>query len=378
MYDRMFDLSKNQSSFIFGPRGTGKTSWLKIHFPDAPYFDLLDSEVFYDLSRNPKILSQRIPANYSGPVIIDEVQKIPSLLDEVHRLIESQKKLKFILTGSSARKLKAYGVNLLAGRAHVHHFYPLTASELGTDFNLRKALVEGMLPAVWAQKNSKGFLKSYVSTYIEQEVKLEGLTRDSIAFQKFLECASFSQGAPLNISAIGSESGIERRTVTNYFDILKDLLISYELPLFSKRAKRELIKHRKFYFFDTGIFQTLRPRGPLDSDQEVGGIALESLVLQELMALNDYLDWDFEISYWHTKKHEEVDFILYGKRGLHAIEVKSSSRLTDRDFHGLELFKEDYKMANLLMVYGGTKAYTHKNVTIIPAEQFFSKCQTYF
>lgn len=378
MYDRIFRLDSEQSSFIFGPRGTGKTSWLKKHFPDAPYFDLLDQEIFYDLSRHQNQLEKRIPANYNGPVIIDEVQKIPSILDEVHRLVESQKKIKFILTGSSARKLKQQGVNLLAGRARVHHLYPLTAMELGKDFNLKKALTDGMLPAVWTQKNAKSFLKSYVTTYIEQEVKLEGLTRDSLAFQKFLETASFSQGAPLNISAVASEAGIERRTVTNYFDILKDLLLSYELPIFSKRAKRDLIKHRKFYFFDCGIFHTLRPKGPLDSDHELNGIALETLVLQELKALNDYLDWNYALSYWHTKGHAEVDFVLYGERGLHAIEVKKSSRLRDDDFSGLELFREDYKMANLMLLYGGDRAYSNNGIKVIPLEQFFKNCRTYF
>lgn len=378
MYDRKFNLDLTQSSFIFGPRGTGKTSWLKEHFANAPYFDLLDSEIFYDLSRHPNQLSKRIPDNYKGPVIIDEVQKIPSILDEVHRLIEAQKKIKFILTGSSARKLKQQGVNLLAGRAHVHYLYPLTALELGKDFKLQKALTDGMLPGAWTQKNPKGFLKSYVTTYIEQEVKLEGLTRDSVAFQKFLEMASFSQGAPLNISAVASEAGLERRTVTNYFDILQDLLLSYELPVFSKRAKRELIKHRKFYFFDTGIFQTLRPRGPLDSDEELGGMAVETLVLQELKALNDYLDWNYDLSYWHTKKHVEVDFVLYGERGLHAIEVKKSSRLRESDFSGLELFKEDYKMANLMLIYGGERSYSHNGIKVIPLEQFFKNCRDYF
>jgi predicted AAA+ superfamily ATPase len=379
MYDRIFKLEKSSNSFIFGPRGTGKTSWLKKNFASCPYFDLLDDEVYFDLSKSSKNLQSRIPPNYKGAIIIDEVQKLPKLLDEVHRLIEeNKKKYFFILTGSSARKLKQQGTNLLAGRAIVHNFYPLTAFEMGKDFSLLKATKHGMLPMAVEAKNSDAYLKSYINTYINLEVKLEGLTRDSMAFQKFLEAASFSQASPLNISSVASDCGIERRTVTNYFDILKDLLLSVELPLFSKRSKRELIKHRKFYFFDAGVFRLLRPQGPLDSDSEINGAVIETLVMQELRALNDYLKWNYELCYWHTTKHEEVDFVLYGKRGLYAIEVKSSARLRENDFSSLKLFKEEYKIAQLILLYGGDKKYHHEGIDVIPLNEFFKNSSSMF
>jgi uncharacterized protein len=379
MYDRIFSIDKQSHCFIFGPRGVGKTSWLKQKFKNCPYFDLLDDETFYDLSQSNKNLLNRIPTDYHGPVIIDEVQKLPKLLDEIHRLIELYKgKYFFILTGSSARKLKMQGTNLLAGRAIVQYLYPLTAMELAADFSLAKACKVGMLPMAWESKNPEAFLKSYITTYINLEVKLEGLTRDTMAFQKFLEAASFSQASPLNISAVASDCGIERRTVSNYFDILKDLLISIELPVFSKRSKRELIKHSKFYFFDAGVYKTLRPRGPLDSDAEINGAIIETLVLQELNALNEYLNWGYQLSYWHTKKHEEIDFILYGKRGFFAIEVKSSSRLREHDFDSLLKFKQEYQMAKLYFLYSGNKSYHHGDIEVLSLEDFFKKAHQLF
>ncbi|MDH4466824.1 MAG: DUF4143 domain-containing protein [Bacteriovoracaceae bacterium] len=177
---------------------------------------------------------------------------------------------------------------------------------------------------------------------------------------------------------MSSDCGVERRTVTNYFEILSDLLISYELSLFTKRAKRELIKHRKFYFFDAGLFRTLKPTGPLDSESELNGLVFETLVLQELMALNEYLGWGYQISYWHTKKHEEVDFILYGKRGFFAIEVKSSNRLRDKDFESLELFMQDYPESKGMMIYGGEKSYWNKKIEVIPANFFFKNLKNLF
>ncbi|MBF0205888.1 MAG: ATP-binding protein [Oligoflexia bacterium] len=383
MYDRNFRAEKHSSFFIFGPRGTGKTSWLKFQFPKAPYFDLLDSEVIFDLQGSSLNLEKRLAKNYHGPVVIDEVQKLPQILNEVHRLIESKKGLQFILTGSSARKFRRAGVNLLAGRALVKNFYPLTTSELGEDFSLPRALKYGLLPSVWDCDQSGGandkptsYLKSYVQTYVDLEVKLEGLSRNVVEFSRFLSAASFSQASPLNISTIAAECGIERRTVSNYFDITRDLLISYELPVFTKKAKREMIKHQKFYFFDVGVYQVLRPKGPLDSESEINGAAFETLILQELMATNNYLDLDYQISYWHTKQHQEVDFVLYGRRGLYAIETKLTHKFRASDLAGLELFASDYPTAKLFFVYGGDRHFHHQNIEVIPVEQFLKQLPT--
>jgi predicted AAA+ superfamily ATPase len=370
MNDRKYTLESSQSYFIFGPRGTGKTSWLKKNYKDAIFFDLLETETLFDLDRVHNNLEKKIPNSYSGPIIIDEIQKLPSLLNEVHRLIEKRKDWNFILTGSSARKLRQAGVNLLAGRALVKNFYPLTFNEVGTDCDLKKTLKYGLLPKAYTEENPEKFLKSYLQIYIDLEVRLEGLTRNIGNFSRFLQAASFSQGQILNISSVASDCGIERRVVTNYFDIIRDLLIAYELPVFTKRAKRELVKHRKFFFFDAGVFQIIRPRGPLDSDSEINGPALETLVLQEIMAINEYYQYEYEIFTWHTKKHQEVDFILYGKRGLIAIEVKASSRLREDDFSGLELFGEDYPIAKKYFIYLGDKKNHNNDISVIPVKDF--------
>ena len=339
---------------------------MKDKLPDAPYFDLLDAEVEFDLRTNPKNLMRRVPARYKGPIILDEIQKIPQLLDEVHRVIETKKGHQFVLTGSSARKLRREGVNLLAGRALVTHFHPLTVEELGEDFDIKRALQSGLLPSTWGQGDPKKYLASYIQTYLDQEVKQEGMSRNIVHFSKFLQAASFSQASLLNISAVAADCGVDRRSVTNYFDILKDLLIAHRIPVFSKKAKRELLNSDKFYFFDCGVFRALRPRGPLDSDSELNGAALETLVLQNLMAINDYRELEFEISHWHTRKHVEVDFVLYGPRGLFAIEIKSGDRVRSQDFHGLLEFGKDYPMAKLMLLYGGDRHYRHEKIEVIP------------
>ncbi|MBL7668848.1 MAG: ATP-binding protein [Bdellovibrionaceae bacterium] len=346
---------KNDSSFfLFGPRGTGKTSWLKFHYKDAIYIDLLKSQIYNDLRVRPERLWDLIPRNYRGAVIIDEIQKLPPLLDEIHSFMNEQRqRLQFILTGSSARKLKRAGVNLLAGRVRVQNFYPLIAPEVVADFNLKKALQFGMLPEAWTCSDPKEYLESYLRVYLDQEVRLEGLVRNVDDFARFLEAASLSQASVLNVSNVATDAGVPRKTVQTYFEILEDLLIAYRLPVFQKKSKRELIKHDKFFFFDCGLFQTIRPRGILDSDSEVNGAGLETLVFSHLIASNDLLKLGYELSYWHTKNHIEVDFVLYGQRGLTAIEVKSASSLREADLEGLLEFHKDYPKAKIIFLYGG-------------------------
>src|SRR3990167_2118447 len=232
MFSRLLKPPKNKSFFLFGPRGTGKTTWVKSAFPDALYLDLLEAEIFNDLLANPQRLENYIPINFKDFVIIDEIQRIPNLLNEVHRLIEKSHQ-KFILTGSSARKLRKKGENLLAGRALTYFLHPLTAFELGSDFNLGKSLAYGQLPSVLIEEDPKKYLESYVKTYLEEEIFQECLTRNLSAFARFLETASFSQGSVLNTSAVAREAAIERKVVENYFLILEDLLIGYKIPVFS-------------------------------------------------------------------------------------------------------------------------------------------------
>src|SRR3989304_8916464 len=229
MYTRLLKPPKAKSFFLFGPRGTGKTTWVKSVFPEAVYIDLLEAELFNDLLANSQRLGNFIPQSFRDWVIIDEVQKIPELLSEVHRLIEKYK-YKFVLTGSSARKLRQKGHNLLAGRALTYSMYPFTVLELGKDFNLNHSLRYGQLPSVYTEENPKRYLESYVKTYLEEEVRQEGLTRNLGAFTRFLEAASFSQGSILNISSVARECSIERKVVENYFTILEDLLIASRMP----------------------------------------------------------------------------------------------------------------------------------------------------
>lgn len=370
MFSRLLKIpvDNNKSFFLFGPRGTGKTTWIKSIFSEALYFDLLEFDLYNDLLARPGRLENLIPPGFQNWIILDEIQRIPQLLNEVHRLIETFH-YKFILTGSSARTLRKKGVNLLAGRALTYKMYPLTAVELGDSFCLKKSLAWGHLPSIPSEKKPNLFLKAYVQTYLREEVLQEGLTRNLGSFSRFLETASFSQGSVLNISEIARESGIERMRVTNYFSILEDLLLASLLPVFTRRAKRRMISHPKFYFFDVGIFRALRPMGPLDSPQEAEGPGLETLCFQELSAINDYYNYEYNLYYWRTSNGVEVDFILYGPKGLLAFEIKRSSRISKKDLNGLRLFANDYPEAKLYMLYGGSRHEYVNNISILPVEK---------
>ena len=365
MYSRIIVPPKAKSFFLFGPRGTGKTTWVKSAFPKAVYVDLLEAELFNDLTANPQRLSNFIPPDFKDWVIIDEIQRIPDLLHEVHRLIET-KQYHLVLTGSSPRKLKRKGPNLLAGRALTLSMHPLSVVELGDDFRLEHSLRYGQLPSVYTEADPKKYLEAYVRTYLEEEIRQEGLTRNLSAFARFLEAASFSQGSVLSISSVARECHVERKVVESYFSILEDLMIGYRIPIFSKKAKRRLIAHPKFYFFDAGVYRTLRPMGPLDAPEEVDGIALETLFLQELIALNSALDFGYKIFYWRTSNGREVDFVLYGPKGLLAFEIKRTSRMTSAMLGGLKSFLADYPMAKAYFVYTGNRRMYDGKIEIVP------------
>ena len=370
MFKRILSLPLDQPSslFLFGPRGTGKTSWIKTNMSSALYFDLLDFSLYGSLSSNPARLERLIPPGHRDWIVIDEVQRIPQLLNEVHRLIES-KRYRFLLTSSSARSLRRRGVNLLAGRALRYHMHPLVIQEAGEAFNLARALEFGMLPTVFHHEDVKKYLQSYTETYVREEVLQEGLTRNIGAFTRFLEVASFSQGSVLNTSEIARELSINRLVVSSYFDILEDMLLSVRLEPFSQRAKRKIIAHQKFYFFDTGVYRALRPMGPLDTQEEAEGAALETLFLQSLRAINDYLRLDYKIHFWRTIGGQEVDFVLYGPRGLYAFEIKHSGTITSKSLKGLRAFKEDYPEAKLFIIFLGKQTEYHGDITAVPCEQ---------
>jgi len=373
MYNRLLErpLKGNQSFFLFGPRGTGKTSWSREKIPQALYIDLLETESFVDLLAHPERLEQMIPPGFKDWIIIDEVQKIPQLLNEVHRLIEG-KNYKFILTGSSARSLKKKGVNLLAGRALSFKMFPLTAIELREDFNLKNSLQFGHLPFVYSRNNEQAirdYLEAYTQTYLREEVMQEGLTRNVAAFSRFLEVASFSQGEVMNMSEIARETSINRKVIEDYFQILEDLLLAQRIPVFTKRAKRKLISHAKFYFFDVGVFQAIRPRGPYDLKEESEGASFETLAYQEIQAINSYFNYQYKIHFWRTVDKVEVDFVLYGPKGIIAIEVKRAETIDTKDLRGLRLFGEDYPEAKRLFLYGGKKKEYIENIQVIPLSE---------
>jgi predicted AAA+ superfamily ATPase len=376
MYKRLLTPQKNKSFFLFGPRGTGKTTWLKRNYPQAIYLDFLKSNIYTELLASPQRLETYIPPNNNKWIILDEVQRIPEILNEVHRLIENNQ-YKFILTGSSARKLKRNGVNLLAGRALTYQMYPFTALELKEDFSIEHAINWGLLPATLKEENPQNFLESYIKTYLEQEIQQEGLTRNLANFSRFLETASFSQGSVLNISEIARESFNGRKLTENYFSILEDLMIAYQIPIFTKRAKRKLIKHPKFYFFDVGVFKTIKPQGPLDIDKEINGAIVETLVLQQIIAINHYLNLNYKIYYWRTINQTEVDFILYGPKGIIAIEVKSNSKYSPKYIKGLNLFSKDYPEAKKYFIYTGKEKRYINNVKVVPIEEFLLNLDKY-
>lgn len=370
MYNRLLNIDPagTQSMFLFGPRGTGKTSWVKSHFIDALYIDLLNTGIYNVLLAAPNRLESMIPPNFKNWIIIDEVQKIPELLNEVHRLIEHQK-FKFILTGSSARSLRRRGTNLLAGRALKYTMHPFVCQELQQDFNLLHALKYGLLPNVVNNADPALYLETYVTTYLREEILQEGITRNLSEFARFLEVASFSQGNILNMSNVAREAAIAQKTVVAYFDIVEDLLLGMKIPVFTRRAQRQLVSHPKFYFFDVGIYRTIRPRGILDTEDEIDGAGLETLVLQHLLAINDYYRLGYQIYFWRTRNNVEVDFILYGEHGLHAFEIKRKTKLDHKDFSGLKAFAKDYPMAQLTLIYGGSEIFYVDNIKIMPLEQ---------
>jgi len=369
MYPRLLQPPPKQSFFLFGPRGVGKTAWAHEQFPDALFFDLLDHQTYTQLLAAPQRLGDRIPQGYKGWVVVDEVQRVPELLNEVHRLIESRR-LRFVLTGSSARKLRRRGVNLLAGRALTRHLHPLTALELGKDFDLRRALLWGCLPLACTSEKPQDYLNSYAATYLREEVQQEGFARNIGAFGRFLEAASFSQGSVLNMAAVARECAVSAKVVEDYFSILEDLLIGVRLPVFTKRAKRRLITHPKFFFFDAGVFQAIRPRGPLDAPEQIHGPALETLFLEQARALNDYRDLGYRLHYWRTAAGDEVDFVLYGERGLRAFEVKMAQNVRPDDLRGLLRFRADFPQAKAYLLYLGNRRWHDSGVEVLP----FAEC----
>jgi len=362
------------SFFLLGPRGTGKTRWTEQCFPEALRIDLLDPVRLRDLLARPERLRELVAGQTEKKcVVIDEIQKCPALLEVVHSLIEADRARRFVLTGSSARKLRRQGVNLLGGRALSLSMHPFMAAELGARFKLENALEYGLLPVVWFSQDPREQVEAYNALYLKEEVQAEGFVRNIGGFARFLEAMSFSHGAVLNLANIARDCQISRTTVEAHLGILEDLLLGWRLPVFTRRAKRALAAHPKFYFFDTGIYRTNRPKGPLDSVGEIAGAALEGLVAQHLRAWCAYSPDGPSMHYWQTRSGVEVDFVLYGAGGLHAIEVKNAAEVRPQDLRGLRAFGEDYPEASRLLLYRGRDRFERAGVLCIPVAEFLGE-----
>ncbi|MFH0926612.1 MAG: AAA family ATPase [bacterium] len=361
----------HSSFFLFGPRGTGKTTWINACFPDAEWINLLKTDQVRQYSAKPEYLKEKAGLlSKSKIIVIDEIQKVPELLSIVHLLIEEDKTIQFVLTGSSARKLKRTGVDLLAGRAVLKALHPFIAAEIGDSFNLSTALHEGMLPIVFSAKNRTEVLKTYIDLYLREEVQMEGLVRNVGNFSRFLEAISFSHGSVINYSEIARECEVERKVVQNYVQILEDLLLAFRIPVFTKRAKRKTIVSEKLYLFDAGVYRSLRPAGPLDRPEEIEGIALEGLIIQHLKAWNAYRGDKNSLYYWRTYHHQEVDFIVYGDDGFWAIEVKNTARVRPADLRSLKSFQQDYPECQAILLYRGKEKFLRDNIACLPCEDF--------
>lgn len=361
------------SFFLFGPRGTGKSLWLKTTLPDALTLDLLDPATERTYKARPERVRELVDGHPAATVfVIDEVQRVPELLPVVHSMIEARKGRRFILAGSSARKLKRAGVDLLAGRAVLRTMHPFMAAELGPAFQLEDALRVGLLPLVCASAEPADTLHGYGALYLREEVQLEGLVRNVGMFARFLEAISFSHGQTLNVSGVARECEIERKTVEAYVVILEDLLLAFRVPVFTRRARRALAAHPKLYLFDTGVYRSLRPTGPLDRPQEIDGAGLEGLVAQHLRAWVAYRSDRHTLWYWRTRVGVEVDFVVYGDTGLSAIEVKNTARVRPEDLRGLAAFRDDYPNSRCFLLYRGRERLRQRDVLCVPVAEFLS------
>jgi uncharacterized protein len=363
-----------QSYFLFGPRGTGKSTMTEERHPDALLIDLRLAEMRYRLSANPDQLKELVHARPDrSTIIIDEIQKIPELLPIVHMLIEKKHHWKFILTGSSARKLKRQGVDLLGGRALKKTLHPFMAHELGSFFNLDEALLYGLLPLRFGQENPVETLQAYISLYLEEEVKAEGLIRHYEPFTRFLQVMSMAQRSLLNITNVARECHVKRTTVNDWISILEDLLICFHITMFTQKAKRALSSHPKFYFFDIGVYRALRPTSIKDSESELDGAGLESLVAQHLMAWKDYTTVKHEINFWRTRSGTEVDFVVFGPLGFWALEVKNTDQIRPSDLQGLNSFQDDYPEATTLFLYRGKERMLKNKILCLPCDDFLKR-----
>jgi predicted AAA+ superfamily ATPase len=366
-------LPAKQSAFLWGARKTGKTTYLKERFPNSLVYDFLKTDLFLEISKEPSRLRERILAQdaklLNEPIILDEVQKVPSVLDEVHWLIEN-KELRFVLCGSSARKLKRGHANLLGGRAWRYELFPLVSQEIGK-VDLLRALNHGLIPLHYLQNDADcgKSLESYVQDYLQEEIFAEGLTRNIPAFSRFFDSFAYSHGEITNYSNIARDCGIDAKTVKEYYQILVDTLVGFRIEPFKKRQSRRVItKACKYYMFDVGVAGYLTKRWIEEQRGEQFGKAFEHFMLMEILAFRSYSNSHFTVNFWRTKTGMEVDYVL--GEGEIAIEVKGSSRVDNKDMNGLEAFMRQHSPKRNILVCNEKAKRLCGKVEILPWEIF--------
>ena len=364
--ERILDLPPlldKKSHFLFGPRQTGKTFLVQNTLKEAKVYDLLDTSIFLALSRDPGRIAQELtPQDHL--IVIDEIQRLPELLNEVHRLIEGRR-IRFLMTGSSARKMRRGGINLLGGRARIKHLHPLTCRELGKGFNLIRALERGLLPSIYFSDDPSADLESYTGLYLQQEIVAEGLIRNIPAFSRFLRIAALCNGTIVNFTKVSNDAQVARTTVYEYFEILKDTLILHELPAWRKSKKRKPLASSKYYFFDVGIVGTLQGRVFRPGTPEYEE-AFETYLFHELMCYRDYIRQE-PLSYWRSSSGFEVDFII----GDHtAVEAKAKENISPHDIKALQALAEEKILKRYLCVSLEPRMRRIGVVTILPYKTF--------
>ena len=374
MYTRLLP-TPTRSIFLFGPRGTGKSTWIRDRFPDAVTYDLLDTGEALRLSKDPHALYRELATLAAGSwAVIDEVQKVPELLDEVHRLIESHR-LRFVLSGSSACKLRRGGANLLAGRAITMSMFPLVSAELSFEIDPERALRFGMLPMAITTDRPQDYLRTCAETYLVQEIRAEALTRNLGAFARFLEIAARQNGQVTNATGIARDAGINRRTVQHHFEILTDTLIGFWLPPWKLKSATKQVRQSKFYFFDSGIARALTGRLSYPPTPEELDPLAETFVLGELRAYLGYSARDYRLCFWRSYDGAEVDVLCETAQGFVAMEVKASSRWDKRFNRGLHRVRDDLGKGRTRCygVYLGERAALWDDVHVLPLVEFLRR-----
>ncbi|OFY96631.1 MAG: AAA family ATPase [Bacteroidetes bacterium RIFCSPLOWO2_12_FULL_31_6] len=362
--------SNRESLFLWGARQTGKSTLLKKLYPNALWFDLLLTDVYQRMVTNPKLLRETVLASTeNSTVIIDEIQRIPELLNEIHWLIANTN-TQFIMSGSSARKIVRSGANLLGGRALRYELFPLISQEI-PNFDLLRAINHGLLPRHYLAENPKKMISAYVGNYLRDEIVSEAKIRNVSVFSQFLEAAAFSNGEMVNYTNIAADCGVSSPTIKEYFQILQDTLIGRFVPSYQKKPKRRVISAPKFYFFDIGIVNFLLKRGKIEMGSEIFGSAFEHFIYQEIYAHSSYSGLEYPISYWRTASQVEIDFVL-GNNEV-AVEVKASNKISERHLKGLKSFSEEYTVKHLILVCNEPLPRLYNNIWILPWQVFLQK-----